>query len=88
MTKDYKEYLQSAAWIAKKAELATHFLKHNWKICCTFCGSTQKLHVHHWRYDNIKNESVENGDIDFACADCHKSWHFDPIFKKEWLEVS
>lgn len=87
MQQNYKEYLQSAKWLIKKSELIAHFLKHHWKICCTFCGVENNLQVHHWRYDNVGSENIEDGDIDFACKDCHYKWHFDQQFKKEWLEV-
>lgn len=40
---------------------------------CKHCGSDQNLTVHHWTYENIGDERIE--DLITLCTDCHERLH-------------
>ena len=67
---NYKEYINSEKWKARKAL----FLKFNKKDYCYICGSVENLNVHHKRYRNLGKE--KDNDLMVLCEDCHHRVHF------------
>ena len=80
MTKEYRDYLLSFEWRAKKDELIKLY-KHR---CCN-CGSDEKLEVHHMTYINIFYE--KNEDLRVLCSSCHKLWHLKGLSKPEYKKI-
>lgn len=66
---DYNEYLKSDHWqeVREKQLLQD---EHR----CAFCGSTEKLEVHHINYKNLYNEKPGCDTITF-CDTCHRKYH-------------
>jgi len=82
---NYREYLKTKTWLLKKHELISFYIKNDFNIECVFCGTENELQVHHWSYGNLGNE--EMSQLTFACAECHKRWHFEKGFKDIWLDT-
>src|SRR5574343_85240 len=61
----YEQYILSKEWQEKRD--ACFALKGK---MCQFCGSIEKLHIHHDTYKNFKNEDVEN-DLYVISLKCH-----------------
>ena len=67
---DYREYIKSRAWAAKRKEaLAYHGRK------CAICGSDRNLEVHHLTYKRLGREKMK--DLQVTCKDCHRIHHED-----------
>ena len=70
---DYKEYLKTPHWQAKRTEA---FSKQGNK--CRVCGSPYSLNIHHRRY-RYKGKSILykelNQNLLVLCQDCHLLWH-------------
>ena len=69
MNQEYKTYIHSKEWFAKREEA---FNFHNKE--CKKCGITKKLHVHHKTYKRFKNEDIKI-DLVPLCRRCHKQVH-------------
>jgi hypothetical protein len=83
--KDYKKYLFSKDWLLLKNKLINIYLKQKWNIECLHCGSEKALQVHHFSYENIGKEILEDeriNELGFLCADCHFKWHKTKNFKE------
>ena len=65
---NYTQYLRSDKWKLKRKLL----FKKNGKWCQE-CRSTNKLQVHHIRYDNLFNESLN--ELKVLCRSCHERQH-------------
>jgi hypothetical protein len=64
----YKEQLQQPQWKQRRQVI----LNRDDNTCC-FCGSNQKLQVHHLQYHKGKMAwEYEDDDLVTACAGCHK----------------
>lgn len=68
MNKEYKAYLLSPEWKAKRKQA----LQHYGKKCCR-CHRTKNLQIHHKTYINIFNEPVE--DLMVLCKRHHEEIH-------------
>ena len=68
----YQEYLQSAEWAAKREQVLK---RDGYK--CKVCGAKDTpenpLHVHHWTYENVFNEPLE--DLITVCKKHHHIIH-------------
>lgn len=66
---NYAEYIQSAIWKRKRGEV--------WKKykVCQICGLGYNLIVHHFHYDTLGFEDIDQ-DVILLCASCHASCHF------------
>ena len=67
ISRNYPQYLVTFHWRKIRKDIIE---KHK---VCQKCGSKEKLHVHHFTYDNIGNEKEE--DLILVCEDCHKKLH-------------
>lgn len=65
----YNEYLKSDEWDVIKLNV-----KERDGNKCVNCGSTINIHVHHFHYDNVGAEDME--DLITVCYECHKSIHY------------
>ena len=63
---DYKEYMNSPAWLAKKRKV----LERDGRLCV--CGGNATV-VHHKTYDNIGKEPLS--DLVALCKHCHDGYH-------------
>jgi hypothetical protein len=63
--KSYSAYLVSAHWISTVAK----FRKQN----CEYCGFNKDLHLHHFTYQNLGNETKD--DFLTLCGKCHEYEH-------------
>lgn len=79
---DYKKYLQSRDWLIKKTKLVNRYLRRKREIKCFVCDGLDGLIVHHWDYENIGKEKLE--DLIFMCYECHRKWHKEKGFKENW----
>ena len=68
MDNEYKEYLKSDKWKAKRESLFLHRGKR-----CERCGSVENIQVHHIHYRNIFVEELE--DLMVVCKACHRKIH-------------
>lgn len=68
---DYKEQLKTEEWKAKRLEI----LERDGK-CCTKCGKTTHLHVHHTYYKDDKFAwEYPNEALITLCKGCHYKFH-------------
>lgn len=65
---DYKDYIVSDRWKAKRQQA----LEHYGNSCC-LCGDRKRLEVHHRRYDNLGYEPME--DLAVLCNWHHGMYH-------------
>lgn len=65
MNEDYRAYLRSPEWRARRLE----FLE-DAEYQCQECGSNKKLQVHHLSYDNLGDETED--DVEVLCKECHE----------------
>jgi hypothetical protein len=68
MNRDYKEYLLSPEWRAKRIQAFQHY----GRKCCK-CARTKNLQIHHKTYINIFNEPME--DLMVLCKRHHEEIH-------------
>jgi len=66
--KEYEEYRNSEHWKYVRGLILERDNKE-----CKFCGSDDKLNVHHIRYDNLGKERL--GDLITLCERCHTNFH-------------
>lgn len=68
--RDYQDFLQSSYWkeISKK-------VKKRDNNCCTICGSSSYLNVHHKTYSHHFSEHNHLGDLITLCRNCHRKIH-------------
>ena len=71
--KEYASYIHSKEW--KELRLEILFRDGN---RCRYCGSNEKLEVHHLHYRNFKREKHE--DLITVCALCHKEIHSNKVY--------
>ena len=65
---DYNKYMKSPEWAKKRKErLELDGYK------CQMCGTTEKLEVHHIKYDTLGNENMD--DLITLCEHCHTKVH-------------
>lgn len=64
----YKKYMRSKEWEVKRNEFRNAYGNK-----CKVCDSTDELHIHHWNYDNLKNETLD--DVICLCKSCHFRVH-------------
>ena len=64
----YSAYLQSAHWLRTKAKA----LEYYGNSCC-FCGSKERLEVHHRSYKRKGRELMS--DLTVLCRRCHARHH-------------
>ena len=64
----YDEYLLSPEWRAKREKV----LDEQGRMCC-ICGSTDNIHVHHTKYEEI--DGVDVSPCRVLCGECHKKIH-------------
>jgi len=69
----YNEYLNSDQWLKLKENV-----KDRDGNKCVNCGSTISLHVHHFHYDNVGDEDLD--DLITVCYECHKKIHYYKTF--------
>ena len=62
--RDYRRYLQSRAWRARRR----HFIALAGG-CCSECGGSLGLQVHHVTYERLGRERFE--DVEVMCSRCH-----------------
>lgn len=78
---EYKEKLKHPLWQKKKCEI---MLRDGFK--CQKCGSEEKtLHVHHIRYDNVKNGNpweCPDEDLVTWCEECHSAYHHGKMIEE------
>lgn len=67
---DYKAYLKSKRWLAKRLKLFAVRGR-----ACEQCGSTVTIHVHHKTYERLGNEKLN--DLMVLCKACHDVIHED-----------
>jgi ribosomal protein S27AE len=65
---DYKMYIMSPEWYAKKIQ---RLVLDNYT--CQRCGSKEFLEVHHKTYENLGKEQME--DLATVCRTCHQAIH-------------
>lgn len=65
---DYAEYLQSAAWAAKRVEALERAAYR-----CQLCNSDRRLAVHHRTYERLGDELP--ADLTVLCNGCHERFH-------------
>ncbi len=71
---DYRGYLQSPAWKARRVEA---LIRAGYK--CEKCGMIGvKLEIHHKTYANIGNERPE--DLEVLCERCHEGVNRGRLF--------
>lgn len=73
MDDKYKVYLLSDKWKTIKNKILA---KYNNR--CVFCGSDNKLQVHHLSYKHIYDEGNHLEDLVLVCDKCHKMIHNIP----------
>lgn len=66
--KDYSAWLETPEW----QEIRERALERA-EFCCTDCGATRKLQVHHLTYANVGAERPE--DLVVVCEECHLVRH-------------
>ena len=66
---EYKRYLQSPEWIEKRNRVLARD-RHR----CRVCGCRHKLHVHHVRYEDVREAETLNHLI-CLCSTCHAKIH-------------
>jgi hypothetical protein len=67
--KAYREYLESAAWRAKREEAIERAGGR-----CQLCNvAAPVLHVHHRTYERVGRELP--GDLTVLCGPCHRRYH-------------
>lgn len=66
----YKQYLQTEYWRAVR-ELKLR----NSTGRCEFCGSTERIHVHHETYIHRGREYDHLEELTLACENCHNAIH-------------
>ena len=78
MKRKYEEYLQSEYWRSvRDLKLA------NSSGRCEYCGSSERLHVHHEHY-RYKGREYEHLDcLSIVCEACHQGIH-GLVSDKEW----
>lgn len=71
-TQEYKTYMRSEAWEAKKQE------RIQIDGCCVMCkrplDKIKKINVHHVTYARLGNENVLT-DLATLCGSCHQKIH-------------
>ena len=73
MDSKYKSYLLSDKWKIVKSKI---FERDGNR--CVFCGSSNKLQVHHLSYKHIYDEINHLDDLLLVCSKCHKMIHNIP----------
>jgi len=66
---NYKLYLQSKEWKAKKQMVFKHYGRN-----CVVCGTTKKINVHHMNYDRIGGKEIL-ADLIPVCHKHHMEIH-------------
>lgn len=66
--KNYRKYLESPEWKAKRLEALNHYGRK-----CSICGAKQRLRVHHKTYGSLGNEPMKH--LAVLCEDCHAVEH-------------
>lgn len=74
----YREFKARQHWYRNVYLLSEHWDKlreSKLKInpCCELCGKKKRLDVHHVRYKNIYDVTVE--DLQTLCRTCHRKFH-------------
>ena len=67
---DYKDFLKTPYWAA----ISKH-VKYLAGNKCEYCGSSEKLEVHHKTYENHGDELHHLEDLVCLCHDCHAMIH-------------
>lgn len=80
MNKQYRQYLQSDVWKAKRLQL---YKLRGYK--CERCDSIQQIDVHHKTYDNIFHEPMT--DLELLCRVCHAKHHGIGIKVKKQQQI-
>jgi hypothetical protein len=68
----YTEYLQSDHWQALRQRLIAK------KKCCSICGSTDQLNIHHNTYRDQQGRILgreKNSQLSVLCGRCHALYH-------------
>jgi 5-methylcytosine-specific restriction endonuclease McrA len=68
MRPEYRAYLQSEEWAAKR-DAALERAEHR----CQLCNSEHDLTVHHRTYERLGNE--RDADLTVLCKECHYLFH-------------
>ena len=76
MGKAYREFLNSPEWKA-----ISSLRKEMDGNQCTVCGSTEKLEVHHIKYENDKRYGILRlANLTTLCRKCHQEEHSGPMW--------
>jgi len=70
----YHTYLHSDEWYTVRQLI---LIRDN--HCCTQCGSTTNLQVHHLTYDHVYDEINHSYDLTTLCGNCHSLIDHEPI---------
>ena len=66
ISQEYRDYLKSDDWKERRLILIEEAGN-----MCQECGATEKLQVHHLKYDNLGFEEL-GVDVEVDCKTCHR----------------